>query len=97
MKNTRRQLTKRISMNTGYNQADIAKVLKSLAKIIVETLKAGERIELRGFGTFKVVLRKQRIGHNPHLNSPPDIIIPACKVIKFRASKGLLDDTKTQD
>ena len=48
----------------------------------METLSQGERIEIRGFGSFEVRLREPRIAHNPKTGERVDL--PARKVVHFK-------------
>lgn len=60
-------------------------VLGSISK----ALKKGDTVTLVGFGTFKVVKRKARIGRNPQTGA--EIKINASKSPKFVPGKGLKD------
>ena len=68
---------------------DIKKVLEVIFIEISEALCRGENIEIRGFGTYKVVRRKARQGHNP--KNLEIIQIPTKKAIKWKMSKILFD------
>ena len=52
---------------------------------ITEALCRGENIEIRGFGTYKITMRKARIGRNP--KTAKTIQIPEKKAIKWKISK----------
>src|SRR5438067_13943229 len=52
---------------------------------IIETLNHGEKIELRGFGSFRVRSRGARRGRNPKTGAPVDI--PAKRVPYFKPGK----------
>ena len=52
---------------------------------ITEALSRGENIEIRGFGTYKITMRKARIGRNP--KTEKSIQIPEKKAIKWKMSK----------
>jgi len=56
---------------------------------IKKSLSKGEGIVLTGFGTFKVAKRAARAGRNPKTGAT--IKIPAMKVPRFKAGKGLKD------
>jgi DNA-binding protein HU-beta len=56
---------------------------------IGEALKRGEKVELRGFGTFSVAQTKPSVGRNPRTGEPMQI--PAGRRIRFKPSKTLLD------
>jgi DNA-binding protein HU-beta len=54
----------------------------SEAGLIGAALRAGERVQLAGFGTFEARARKERLGRNPHTRER--IVIPAGKAAAFR-------------
>ena len=56
---------------------------------MTRALKQGERIEIRGFGSFQVKVREAREGRNPATGEP--IKIPAKTVVKARIAKQLKD------
>ena len=68
---------------------DIEKIISIVFDEISEALKRGENIEIRGFGTYKIVTRKARQGRNP--KSSETIQIPAKKAIKWKMSKTLFN------
>ncbi len=68
---------------------DIEKIVNIIFDEISEALRRGENIEIRGFGTYKVVERKARQGRNP--KSTETIQIPAKKAIKWKMSKTLFN------
>jgi DNA-binding protein HU-beta len=79
-------------INEVAQAADITKVKAVIAvEAILESLKdsmrRGERIELRGFGVFQVKPRKKGIGRNPRTGK--EVRIPPGKTIKFKPGKHL--------
>tara|TARA_B100001123_G_C15285592_1_gene1015519 strand:- start:246 stop:557 length:312 start_codon:yes stop_codon:yes gene_type:complete len=68
---------------------DIEKILEIIFIEITEALRRGENIEIRGFGTYKIINRKARIGRNP--KNSKTIQIPAKKTIKWKMSKILFN------
>jgi DNA-binding protein HU-beta len=73
-------------------EADITKVaakaaLDTFLSSVTKTLKKGGRVSLVGFGTFSVSKRGARQGRNPQTGAT--INIPARKVARFKAGKGL--------
>ena len=66
-------------------RADIEKILDIILFEITEALSRGENVEIRGFGTYKIIKRKARLGRNPK-NSKP-VQIPAKKAVKWKMSK----------
>ena len=78
-------IRKLCNLHPNILKKDIEKILDIVFEEIIETLCRGENIEIRGFGTYKVVNRKARQGRNPK-NSEP-VQIPAKKAIKWKMSK----------
>lgn len=74
-------LVKAIAEKTGQSQKAVGEVVGALTDIITETLKAGEKVTLTGFGTFEVREKKARTGTNP--STRQKIQIPASKSVKF--------------
>lgn len=54
---------------------------------IVESLRSGEKIELRGFGSFRLRSRKSRTGRNPKTGEKVDV--PSKKIPYFKPGKEL--------
>ena len=59
------EMIKAIAERTELTKIDSAKVLEAFQDIVKETLAAGEKIQLVGFGTFESVERAGREGRNP--------------------------------
>ena len=66
-------------------RADIEKILDIIIFEIIEALYRNEAVEIRGFGRFKTVVRKARIGRNP--KNFKAVQIPEKKAIKWKMSK----------
>jgi integration host factor subunit beta len=60
-------------------------VVNTVLRCIIDALAEGERVDLRGFGSFRVSARDDRTGRNPRTGEL--IEIPAKKVPLFRAGK----------
>ena len=60
----------------------------ALIEAIAEALKRGDRVELKGFGSFSVIETKARAGRNPRTGKP--VQIPAGRRVRFKPSKSLL-------
>jgi DNA-binding protein HU-beta len=59
------ELINSLSEETTFSKKDISRVLDALTRIVVRTLKRGDKVQLSGFGTFGVVKRRARMGINP--------------------------------
>ena len=72
---TKAEIAQRIARQTGLTQTDTAAAVDGFIEAVSWALEHGERVEIRGFGTFKVVKRAARTGRNPragtHIEIPP--------------------------
>jgi integration host factor subunit beta len=65
------QLVHRMAAKTpDVFQRDIEKIVNVILARIVDALAGGDRVELRGFGTFSVKFRDARKGRNPKTGEP---------------------------
>ena len=85
---TKADLAQKVSNVLGTTKADGERAVQTIVEEITNALKRGEEVSITGFGTFTVSQRKARIGVNPQ-NPSVKISIPAMKVPKFKAGKGL--------
>ena len=80
------ELIKRIaSQNPHLYERDLEKVVSAVLDEIVEALRRGDRVELRGFGAFSAKLRGARQGRNPRTGA----VVPVAKkaVAFFKTGK----------
>lgn len=75
-----------------YPKTNVKNVLDATLETITDSLEAGEKVDMFGFGSFSVVERAARKGRNPATGDAIDI--PASKVVKFKPAKGLKDAVK---
>ena len=78
-------LQKICNLHPNVLRKDVEKIFKIIFFEFTEALSRGENIEIRGFGRYKIVKRKARIGRNPK-NAEP-VQIPEKKTIKWKMSK----------
>ena len=71
------------------SKKDSEKALKAFVDVVAEQLKAGDKVQLVGFGTFEVSERAAREGRNPQTGET--MKIEASKATKFKAGKALKD------
>ena len=76
-----------VAKETEWTKKDSEKAINAVVKVITNALVAGEKLSIVGFGTFEVVERAERQARNPKDGNA--ILVPACKVPKFRSSKNL--------
>jgi DNA-binding protein HU-beta len=73
----------------GISKGQSTKAVDGAFAAITNALKKGEQVRLVGFGTFHVSKRAKSLGRNPRTGA--EITIPASKLPKFKAGKGLKD------
>ncbi len=78
-------LQKLCNLHPNIYRKDIEKILEIIFLEIVEALRGGNNIEIRGFGSYKNVKRKARIGRNP--KNSELVQIPEKRAIKWKMSK----------
>jgi len=86
------QLIEAISEETTFSKKDIIKVLASWTRVIVRTLKKGEKVSVTGFGSYCLSSRPTRIGINPATKER--IKLPAVSVPRFKPGKHLREQVK---
>ena len=72
-------------LELGKKDADL--LVSTFLESIVQSLRIGEGIELRGFGNFRLRHRKARLGRNPRTGESVDI--PPKRVVYFKLGKEL--------
>lgn len=88
----KKALASALAEKTGLTIKDSIESLNVIIDTITEALKAGNTVELYGFGKFEVKERSARTGLNP--KTKETVKIPATKVASFKASKALKDAVK---
>lgn len=83
------ELTAAVAEKTGMSKKDTEKVINAAFDTVIETLVAGDKVSVVGFGVFDVKERGVRVGRNPKTRE--EIEIPATKVPFFKAGKALKD------
>lgn len=81
------EFAEKIAEKSGLPLKDVKVFLKAYTDTIADTLKAGDKVQLMGFGTYEVRERKERIAHNPLTGE--EVKVDAKKVPVFTAGKGL--------
>ena len=85
----KQELVDSVANEAGLTKADTARAVDAVINQIKNALKKDDKVQLVGFGTFEVAKRAASKGRNPRTGDP--INIPASKIPKFKAGKGLKD------
>ena len=67
---TKAQIVDRIAEATGLTKMETEAVVDGFMLTVLETVAGGDRVELRGFGTFRPVERAPRTARNPRTDQP---------------------------
>ena len=84
---TKAELVEIISDETGINKKDTGVIVNLIMENIGQALVDGDKVELRGFGSFKVKTRQARKARNPRTGA--DVQVEANRVPFFKASNEL--------
>jgi integration host factor subunit beta len=84
---TKAELVEDVARAAELTKKDAERLVEIVFESIIETLNQGEKIELRGFGSFRVRERGARRGRNPKTGDP--VNIPAKRVPYFKPGKEL--------
>lgn len=84
---TKAELVEEVARAAELTKKDSEVIVEEVFKNIIQALNRGEKIELRGFGSFRVRQRDARRGRNPKTGDPVDI--PAKRVPYFKPGKEL--------
>jgi nucleoid DNA-binding protein len=87
---TKADLVRVVSAETGIIRKDVALAIDAFLESIKESMKEGKHIEIRGFGTYKLKVRKARIGRNPKTEKKVDV--PSRVVPTFKFSRAFKDE-----
>ncbi len=83
------ELVAAVAEQAGISKKDAEAAVKAFTDVVAEAMKAGDKVQLVGFGTFEVSERAAREGRNPRTGET--MTIEASKTPKFKAGKALKD------
>jgi DNA-binding protein HU-beta len=83
----RKELIERIAQEAGVPKSEAQKHFEAFEEVVTEALKAGEEVQITGFGKFSVKERKAREGRNPQTGEKMKIV--AQKIPSFSAGNAL--------
>ncbi len=86
------QLIEAVAASTGLKKKDAENAVNATFAAITDALKANDKVQLIGFGTFETKTRGERTGRNPQTGE--QIKIAASKYPAFSAGKALKDSVK---
>lgn len=84
---TKAELVDEVARTVQLTKKQAETIVNIVFDSIVDSLRAGEKIELRGFGSFRLRSRKSRTGRNPKTGQKVDV--PSKKIPYFKPGKEL--------
>jgi len=84
---TKAELVDAVSKVSDLTRKHSEVIVDAVFSSIIDALHKGEKIELRGFGSFRIRRRDSRTGRNPKTGA--GVLVPAKKVPHFKAGKEL--------
>ena len=84
---TKAELVEEVALTTQLTKKHAELIVNTVFQSIVQSLKQGEKIELRGFGSFRIRHRGPRIGRNPKTGDQVDV--PPKRIPYFKPGKDL--------
>ena len=86
---TKADLIEEVSRVVEMTRKESEVIVEAIFDSIVRSLRTGDKIEIRGFGSFRTRQRQPRIGRNPKTGARVEV--PAKKIPYFKPSKELKD------
>ncbi len=92
---TKAELVDEVARTTQLTKKHAEIIVNTVFDSIVISLKAGEKIELRGFGSFRIRQRGSRLGRNPKTGD--QVAVPPKRIPYFKPGKELRDLLNGED
>jgi integration host factor subunit beta len=86
---TKAELIEEVSRVVEMTRKDSEVIVEAIFDSVVRALRGGDKIEIRGFGSFRTRQRQPRVGRNPKTGARVDV--PAKRIPFFKPSKELKD------
>jgi integration host factor subunit beta len=86
---TKAELVEEVTRIGELTRRDAEVIVETIFESVVGALRTGDKVEIRGFGSFRTRSRNARIGRNPKTGAKVDV--PAKRVPYFKPSKELRD------
>ena len=86
---TKAELIEEVSRVVEMTRKDSEVIVEAIFDSVVRALRGGDKIEIRGFGSFRTRQRQPRVGRNPKTGARVDV--PAKRITFFKPNKELKD------
>ena len=91
---TKAELVSQIANRTGIEKVTVLNTIETFMEVMKDTMSKGENVYLRGFGSFILKRRAEKIGRNITKNT--SIKIPAHYIPAFKPAKPFSNDVKAK-
>jgi DNA-binding protein HU-beta len=82
---TKSEIVEKLRSKSGIKKKEIVYIIDNFLDMIIESVKNGNKVELRGFGSFYMAKRRERKVYSPIAGKKIDV--PEKTIIAFKASK----------
>lgn len=86
---TKADLIEEVARTVNETRGTAETIVETIFNSIVRSLRSGDKIEIRGFGSFRTRQRQPRVGRNPKTGTKVEV--PSKKIPYFKPSKELKD------
>jgi len=91
---TKADIINRVSENTGIEKVTVQKAVEAFMETVKESLTGGRNVYLRGFGSFIVKKRAEKVARNISRNTI--VIVPKHFIPSFKPSETFVEQVKEQ-
>jgi DNA-binding protein HU-beta len=91
---SKRDIIDVVAKNSGMSKVNTESIVSEVITYVGQALKNDQKVQIIGFGTFKLLARAARNGRNP--STGKEIKIPASKTVKFTPGKQLKDEVNAK-
>ncbi|MDR1950870.1 MAG: integration host factor subunit beta [Bacteroidales bacterium] len=91
---TKAELVSQITKRTGVEKVTVSNIVETFMEVMKDTMSKGENVYLRGFGSFILKRRAEKIGRNITRNT--SIKIPAHYIPAFKPAKPFSTEVKNK-
>lgn len=92
---TKAELVEEVARSTQLTKKQAEEIVNTVFRTIVDSLRTGRKIELRGFGSFRIRSRGARVGRNPKTGEKVEV--PPKKIPYFKPGKELKEQLNRQE
>jgi DNA-binding protein HU-beta len=89
---TKADVVKKVSEDTGIEKVTVEKTVEAFMETVIESLKKGDNVYLRGFGSFIVKKRAPKVARNISKNTT--VIVPEHFIPSFKPADNFVEQVK---